>query len=597
VRIINKILYKKFKENKTLLIFIFLTTALIAGMSVVVPWPFKVLIDNVLSAPYTDGSYEPVPLFSLFFKSRYALGVFVVFVYFFAMLVNSLLEYIQSLLTKTMIKKMTVSFAKEAFRNIESLAIGYYSKKEIGDYIYRLSHDVSALEGFWEEGVIPLVTSSLRIIMTIAIMFIINVQLTVIVLFILPILSICLFIFNKRIQQSTKKSERINSNLFSFIEEALTHLKVIQAFSQQKNESDTFNMQTEASFQSEFVIFKLDFLLTLLIDIIIAISYSAIIFYGIHEVFFGTLTTGLLIIFIFYLDNITGPVLSVIYSVTSITESYTKLKRISEFFNYRIKGVPSGPQKEMLDTSIQFEHVTLYGDNNIKILDNVSFTLEPHKFTVIFGLNGSGKTTIVNLILRFIDKIDSGRILLGGVDISEYDLDFLRSTIRYVPQEMTLFNNTIKRNIAFGNSMATFKDIKQAAKNAMAHDFIKKLPGTYNFQVGEGGIELSGGQRQRVMLARALVKDQAKISLFDEAFSALDVQTRQQVLKSIHKNLKKQTIVAISNVFDVITAADNVIIINKGEIIYQGPSEHLSKESSLYKIIVDSNLPTITELE
>ncbi len=589
MRVINKILYNEFSPNFWSLALIVFLMMVIVGLDAIAPWPFKILIDNVLNSN-PIASYNWLESFLSFFSSRELLGFFVVLVYFLSSFLLSIFQYIHSVVAKKVIKSITADFSKKAFKNLETLSISHYKKQQIGDYIYRLSYDVSALGEFLEEGVLPFITSTFYLLITISIMLLISIKLTLLALIALPFLAFGLYSFNTHIGYTTKRSEFFNSAAFSFIEEALTHLKIIQAFSQEKRQSQHFDTKIDFSLESDISMYRLDLLLTLLVGVVIAISYSFIIIYGIHSVFSGTLTTGLLIVFIFYLDNLTAPIISIIYSVASIKQSYVKISRMTDFFTKKIHSKTAGKIIEMIDNTIVFDHVTLRGDKGVKILSNVSFKIKPNSRTVIFGLNGSGKTSVVNLILRFIDEPTSGNIYIGGINIKEYDLAQLRNIISFIPQEVTIFDDTIKNNIAFGSQKnATMDEIREAAYLADAEGFIKRLPQHYHFRVGEGGTMLSGGQRQRIMIARALMKKEAKILLFDETFSALDVKTREEVLHNLYTFSKSKTTIIISNIFSIISAADHVIILNQGKVIYDGKPSHLQKETSLYRIILENN--------
>lgn len=588
MKLINSILYEEIRANLSSLIVVLVLMFLIVGLDAIAPWPFKVLIDNVL-APNPIGGEGWLNSFLRLFNSRELLGFFAVLVYFLSTFSLSIVEYLRSSFSKRVIKNLTSGFSKSAFKNLQSLAIGFYNKQQIGDYIYRLGYDVSALGDLLESGILPLVTSSLYLVVTVTIMFLIDVKLTLLSLAALPFLAVGLYSFNAYLGHATKRSEFLNSAVFSFIEEALTHLKIIQAFSQEHRESRSFNEKIDTSLKSDVVLYRLDFLLTLLVGIIIAVSYSVIILYGIRSVFSGVLTTGLLVVFIFYLDNLTNPILSIIYGAATVRQSYVKITRMGDFFTKKSHLDYRGPVTKIVDTTIKFDRVTLRIGKGPKILNNVSFEIEPQKRTVIFGVNGSGKTSIVNLILRFIDKPTSGDIFIGGINIKKYDLNALRGAVAFVPQEITLFNDSVRNNIAFGNPSSSLSDVKRAARLAAADEFISKLPGGYDFKVGEGGTFVSGGQRQRIMLARALMKKDAKILLFDETLSALDVKTRHEVLDNVYNFSRDKTMIIVSNIFAVVSAADNVIVLNKGKIVYSGPSSRLPKEISLYKMIIDND--------
>jgi ABC-type bacteriocin/lantibiotic exporter with double-glycine peptidase domain len=586
VKKIDKIVYFQMRARVGSLILLVLLSLIIVALSLISPWSFQILIDKVLSTgPIHSAGFFGDHFF--LFKSREMLGAFAVVVYFLSMFLLSIVEYVNSVSIKVYIKKLTSDFSKNAFKNVESLAIGYYNKQQIGDYIYKLSYDVSALGEFVESGILPLITSFFYLIVTVTVMFFINATMTFLTLLSLPVLIGGLFYFNKQITYVTKRSEFYNSIAFSFIEEVLSHLKVVQAFSRESSESSRFNKKIDMSLEADTTYYKLDYLLTLFVGIIIAIAYSIIMIYGIHAVFNGTLTTGLLIVFIFYLDNLTSPIISMVYAVAEIKKSYVKISRMEEFFSEKRKTSHAGTVSSVAVGKISFHNVSfLLG--KVKVLDNISFDIEAGKRTVIFGMNGSGKSSVANILLRF-NEPTSGKIFIDGINILEYDLLALRESISYIPQEIALFNESIYNNIAFGSHNPTEKDVHRAAALATANEFINRNPKKYAFKVGESGNFLSGGQRQRIMIARALMKDQAKILVFDETFSALDVKTRESVLHNLSNFSEDKTTVIISNIFSVVSTADNVIVLHKGKVIYSGTPKRLVSEISLYKMILEHN--------
>ncbi len=586
MRIINRVLLKNLRHNSTGLLAVLLLMLLIVGFEAIGPWPLEALIDHVLAPNPIDTSTFIGALLSRF-NSREILAFFIIFLYFANTFALAIANYMSAVVTNRVIKTITSQFSKSAFKSLQTMAIGFFKKQQIGDYIYRLSYDVYALGELFEEGLLPLLTSTLLMIVTTTIMFLINVKLTLLSLVALPFLTLGLYSFNTFITHATSRSENYNSAAFAFIEEALSHLKIIQAFSQEHRESRSFEEKIDTSLKADFVTYRLDFLLTLVVGIIIAISYSTILLYGVRAVFANTLTTGFLIVFIFYLDNLTKPILNMIYSVATIKQTYTKIIRMEDFFSPKTHLISEGHVRDMSGASIKFDHVTLKSPEGKKILNDVNFEIQPGKRTLIFGTSGSGKTSVINLILRFVEAPTSGNIYIGGVNVKEYQLTSLRNNIAYVPQEVTLFDDSIRENIAFGNTQSSMKDIREAARLAVADGFIKRLPGGYNFKVGEGGGFLSGGQRQRLMLARAFMKRGAKILLFDETLSELDVKTRQEVINNIFQFSRHKTTIIVSNVFALISSSDNIIVLHKGRAIYSGPSAHLPKETALYRMLTE----------
>lgn len=583
---INRILGQAMHPQWGRFIFVIALVLLGVGFETIAPWPFKILIDNVLGSQPIDATGWLGQMLNLL-TSREVLGFFAVLVYCFSSLSVSITDYFVALEIKILGNNLINDFSRRAFDNVQQLAVGYYRKQEIGDYIYRLSYDVSALGNLFESGIIPIVTHTLYLILTAAIMFWIDRQLSFVALIMVPLLVAGLAVFNRRIGSVSKRSELSNSTLFSFIEEVLGQLKIIQAFNQQKRESELFKEKEGVSLSHELDMYGLDYLLNLFIGVIIAVGYSLIIVYGIKDVFLGRLSTGVLIVFIFYLDNLTNPLLSLMNASSSLRQDYTKISRLNDFFSPKFHIKDTGLIATLPPAAITFTNVSVYGDERVPILKNISFTIPVDKKTVIVGVSGSGKTTIASLILRFIEPA-GGAILIGDKNINRYSLKSLRDATAYVPQEIVLFNDTVRNNIAFGNPRATDDDIRAAARLAVADAFIGHLPGGYDFNVGEEGANLSGGQRQRLMLARAFVKKNARLVIMDEPLSSLDIKTSAAFMENINRFSQGKTTIIISNVLKIISQADHVIVVNEGEVMHAGSAASLLKESHLASVLLHS---------
>ncbi len=584
MKFIDKVIYKEIKPHRAHLLFVVILMLLIVGFEALSPWPYKFLIDNVLgNEPITSDSIGKILVKWL--HAPIAIGFFVVFLYFMTEIFLSVFEYFKSLIMKKVIRDIVFDFSKAAFSNLEAFNIGFYRQQSIGDYIYRLSYDVNALGEYIEDGILPIITSSLYLIVTTIIMFLISVKLTLLSLVALPFLTIGLYLFNKKLDTATKYSERWNSSVFSYIDQALSQLRIIQAFTQEKKTGKKFSSKLHTSLESDIHMYKLNFLLNLVVGIIIALSYAIIIANGITDVHIGAITTGLLVVFIFYLDNLTSPILSIIFATSIIKQTHVKISRMHEFFADKSHLIDHGSITDIQKSGIYFHNVTLLSEHNEPILKNITFSLEENTLTVFIGVSGSGKSSIISLIPRLINDPSEGTIYIGEHDIKEYSVHSLRETISYTPQDIILFNDTIYNNIIFGNPAATRQDVINAAKLACAHEFIEKHPLKYNFMVGEGGNFLSGGQRQRILLARTFVKS-AKIVILDEPLSFLDLKTRLEVWENIQEYAKGKTVIIVTNIMDVISKADQVIVINEGRIIHTGKHNELLKHPKYYNLLV-----------
>ncbi len=577
MKTVNRVLLRDLRPQIPRLFLVFVLMMATTVFEAISPLPFKYLIDNVLGD-------DPIP-FVNFFHNKMTFGFFVVFIFFFVMLMSHIVQYMYSLSVKKVTTAIIYQFSQTAFESLQKLNIGFYRTQEIGDYIYRLGNDVLALGTLIEEGILPIFTSLLFVLAMTSILFFINVDLTILSLMAMPFLVFGLYFFNKRIVSTTQRSERWNSAVFSFIQEALSQLRIIQAFSREKTELTEFKQKMRLSLENDLKLEKLNLLLGLFIGAVIAVSYSLIIGYGLSLVMNNELSTGLLIIFIFYLDDLTNPILSIIYAVSTFKENAVKVERMNDFFEAKSQTKNTGVLTEVTDTTIDFEHVNLLSKEGLPILRDISVKFPAGKLSVIVGVSGSGKSSIVSLIPRLIDEPSCGKMLLGEHQLQEYDIQTIRQNISLVPQDSNLFNDTIYNIITFGRPDSTEEDVRHAARLACADAFIERLPRGYHFRVGDGGNYLSGGQRQRLMLARAFLKD-AQIYIFDEPMSALDLRTRQQIWESIGKVTKGKTTIIVSNVLDVISEADLVVVVDKGKIVDTGKHMDLRKKSNFYNLIL-----------
>lgn len=582
----NRIIIKEVSSHVGKLGLILLLILLTVGLEALSPWSFKILLDNVLGGESLETTTY-LGRFLAHFTTREALGFFIIIVYCIISMLVTLAEYLSTFVTKKLTTNVINNFSRQAFDNLSSMAPGYYRQQEIGDYIYRLSYDVYALGSLLENGLLPLITNVLFLSTTVVILLFISKSLALVAMGILPLLTLALWVCNRHMGIASERSEKSNSTLFSYIQEVLSQLKIIQAFNRQKDRSQAFSHLQDTTLNEELNVTGLNLLLNLIIGVIVSVGYAVVIIYGIHAVFIGDISTGLLIVFIFYLENLTTPVLSIMTALASIQEDYVKVVRLNDFFTKKFQASDLGSKSTVVDASITFDHVTVRSNEGAIILDNICCTIPAGKKTVVIGVSGSGKTTMINLLLRFVEPT-SGRILFGKTPIVDYTLAGLRAAIAYVPQEIVLFNDSIKNNIVFG-SKANAHQIKKAVELAVADRFIKRLPGGYSFRVGEEGSSLSGGQRQRLMLARAFLKQSAEIFILDEPISALDVKTRKVIMDNIDQVVQNKTTIIVSNVMEIVDQADYVIVISDGKILYEGNNKNILDKAHLTRLILQSH--------
>ena len=321
-----------------------------------------------------------------------------------------------------------------------------------------------------------------------------------------------------------------------------------------------------------------------LIITLIGISTVLTIYIGGLEVFKGNITTGNIAEFIIYVNMLAWPVASVGWVTSLIQRASASQERINEFLKIIPEIKNNDNTSVNLNSDIIFKKVSLvYSDTNIKALNNISFKIKNNKQIGIFGKTGSGKTSIVNLICRLYD-VTNGDIKINDINIKNIDLNHLRSSIGYVPQDGYLFSGTIRENIGFSSNKIDNLEIEIAAKKAEMIDEINSFPNKFETVIGERGIQLSGGQRQRLAIARVFYK-KPEIYIFDDCLSAVDANKEQKILENLKKETNKKTTIIISHRISTLERSDNIIVINEGKIIEEGTHHELINNDGFYSQI------------
>lgn len=303
----------------------------------------------------------------------------------------------------------------------------------------------------------------------------------------------------------------------------------------------------------------------------------------------GEISLGTIAEFIMYVNMLTWPVAVVGWVTSLVQQAEASQERINEFLKHKPEIANNQEEPSKINGSIEFKNVTFtYDDTNITALKNVNFKVEQGKTLAILGNTGSGKSTIINLVARLYD-VAEGEVLIDNTNIKQLNLNNVRQSIGFVPQEAFLFSDTIKNNIKFGDKDASDAKIEKAAKDAYIHHNIVDFNEGYNTYVGERGVTLSGGQKQRISIARAIIKE-PQILIFDDCLSAVDTETEEIILNNLHKISKNKTTLIVSHRISSIKNADSIIVLEKGEIIQQGSHSELVNKDGYYKQLFEQQL-------
>ena len=417
------------------------------------------------------------------------------------------------------------------------------------------------------------------------VMYYINTQLAFMAISIVPLFAILLFVFNKPMTNSSIHQSMISGKLWSFIQQSLSSVKIIQAYSTERFAIDKFNNHSSAFNDASVNSTKISMIYTVLISLVSGVGTAIVVGIGAYKGLTGEITTGELFLFISYIAALFGPVSSLAGIVATSFTVTAKARRIFEILDSEevVYEKPNALALSNIQGDVKFNNVKFgygkEGEVNI-VLNECTLEVEAGKIVAIVGPTGSGKTSLVSLLLRFYDPWE-GEVFIDNKNLKDVTLTSLRSNITLVLQDSFIFPISIADNISFGNPDASRDEIISAAKAAQAHDFIMKLPQGYDTIPSEAGLSLSGGEKQRISMARAFLRN-TPILILDEPTSAMDVQTEAKIFKALATFSAGRTVFIISHRLSTIRHADLIISIKDGKIAERGTHESLLKEGKVY---------------
>lgn len=473
-------------------------------------------------------------------------------------------------------KKLEYELRKKLFDHMLTLSSKYYNTHKTGDLMAHATNDINAVRMAAGMGVLLLVDTVFLTISVIIIMLAtIDIRLTLIALSPLPLIAIFSMVFGKFIHKRFTQVQEAFSGLTERVQESLSGIRVVKAFVQERPVLEQFNAASQKSLEKNMRLAKLWGIMFPLGQMVATLSYIIAFSYGGIQVINGHISLGEFIAFNTYLGLLIWPMMSFGWIMNIVQRGSASLDRI----NVILTAIPDIKDNDPLpigsiEGHIEFENVSFsYNKKQEPVLKDININLEPGRTLAIIGETGSGKTSLVNLILRLYD-ISGGKLKIDGSPIDRIPLSTLRTSIGYVPQDSFLFSTSIRENIAFGVEKASIKEIEEAAKTAQIYDNIMDLPDGFDTIVGERGVTLSGGQKQRVSIARALIKD-PKILILDDSLSAVDTDTEERILQGLKVIMKDRTSIIIAHRISSIKHADEIIVLDNGQIVERGRHDRL----------------------
>jgi ATP-binding cassette, subfamily B, multidrug efflux pump len=539
-------------------------------------------IDLVIDNVQVYRSFQKTDLQQNFYKEfAYGILVYAGLIMVMALLRGLFLYFVRQTLI-VMSRLIEFDLKNEIFEHYQTLPLSFYRKNNTGDLMNRISEDVGRVRMYLGPSIMYGLTLFTLCAMLIPVMFAISPKLTWYALIPLPLLSISIFFVNDRVEKRSEEIQKSQSKLSTFVQEAFSGIRVLKSYNREAESFRKFDLENGAYRKQSLKLTKVQSLFFPLITALIGLSTILTVYAGSTEVINGNLTIGHIAEFIIYVNMLTWPVTSLGWTTSLVQRAEASQKRINEFLSTKTDIISEKNITREIAGKIEFRNVSFtYPETGIKALKNVSFAINPNESLAIIGTTGSGKSTVSNLISRLYD-VSEGEIQIDDTPISHYNLTSLRSQIGYVPQDVFLFSNTIFNNIGFGIKTPDESKVIQAAKDADVYDNIMSFPNEFNTRVGERGITLSGGQKQRVSIARAIVRE-PKILMLDDALSAVDTKTENNILNSMKRIMKGRTTIIISHRVSSAKLANKIIVLVDGIKVEEGTHDSLIEQNGFYK--------------
>jgi ATP-binding cassette subfamily B multidrug efflux pump len=545
---------------------------------------FDLVTENIAIYRLYSGFNNQDVIYDIFGSSLLLFGVLVLVL---ALLRGMFLFFMRQTLI-LMSRHIEYDLKNLIYKHYQELSLAFYRRHSTGDLMNRATEDVSRVRMYLGPGIMYTANTLAVFVLTVSMMLTVNVRLTLFSVLPLPILVLIIYYVNSIINFRSEKIQERLSALSSFVQVTFSGIRVIKSYVREDFIRDSFTAESNSYKTHSMALVKVQAMFYPLMLLLIGISNIIIIYVGGVEVMKGTVTPGNIAEFIVYLNQLTFPVIALGWVTSLIQRAAASQKRINEFLHEKSEIISTGAPHHVKGQII-FDNVSFtYPETGIQALKSVSFKANPGEMVAIIGRTGSGKSTLANLIMRMYDVID-GHIMIDDKTVDNIDLENYRSQVGFVPQEVFLFSDTIGRNIAFSADVMDQPRVEQAAKDAAVYNNIIEFDKGFDTMIGERGITLSGGQKQRVSIARAIFK-QPQILIFDDCLSAVDTRTEEEILNNMGQIMNGKTSIIIAHRISTIKNADQILVMDQGEIIERGDHESLMQAKGAYFDLYEKQL-------
>ena len=466
--------------------------------------------------------------------------------------------------------------------HLHRLSVAYHDRSKVGDSLYRVAYDSHAAQALFNGALVPIATGVLILAGAVVVMLQMNVVLTITTLAVAPLFMVIIRGFSKRIDQESRRYHESESALVSTVQESLSSIRAIQAFTLETETGERFRDHSERSLAANQKMTRTQLIYSACAGLAVSVGTAGVVWVAGHQVLAGAVSIGDILVFLAYLGMLYQPMNTFSQSASVIQSARAQLGRVFEIIDAvpEIAEKPNAKALERVRGAIEFREVSFHYATGPEVLRGINVRVSPGEVLALVGRTGAGKTTMASLLLRFYDPT-RGAVLLDGHDLRDLKLGWLRQQVSVVLQDPILFSTTVAENIAFGKPGASRKEIEQAARRAQADEFIRALPQGYETILGERGVNLSGGQRQRLSIARAFLKD-APVLILDEPTSALDTHTEEALLAALRELMRERTTIVIAHRLSTVRQASCIVVLENGRILESGTHRELMSGKGIY---------------
>jgi ATP-binding cassette subfamily B multidrug efflux pump len=545
----------------------------ITGASLARPYLTKVGIDK-----YINGVVKSTMSVEEARQGIWTLGI----MFLVLIIVEFILGYLQRYLLELTGKKIIYNIREKIFNHVQHLPLSFFDKMAAGRVVTRVTNDPETINELFSGVLVGFIRSMVEMIAIIIVMFRLSSRLTMVSFMVLPLIVVATIIFRRTARKVWQRIRTKLAEINAFLAEHIAGMGIIQAFNMQNRKAQEFDKVNKEYFEAHMKSVKVFGIFRPFMDVVETLGMALLLWYGGRSILAGALEFGTLYMFVDYLGRFYWPIRELTEQFNTLQNSIVSAERVFNLLDQEVEPRIEGtiPDYDNMVGEIEFKNVWFaYIDENW-VLKDISFKIKPGESAAFVGATGAGKTSIINLLCGFYEH-QRGEILIDGVDIRDIGKEKLRRNIGLVLQDVSLFSGDIATNIKLFEPDISREEVVRAAKHVHAHEFISKLYGAYDHEIGEGGTTLSVGQRQLISFARALIRD-PKILVMDEATSHVDTETEELIQDALINLMKGRTTIAVAHRLSTIQNADKIILIHKGRIREMGNHQELLSKRGLY---------------